>query len=511
MKDITEHKETQNRQELFNKILLELNNPDEIINSVRRILLLVNDFTDIKTVGVYLKEGKDCHYYEIREGPEGFNEAEDCRCFRDDNNEVNRGVDGIECMCEDVIFGRTDPSSPFITEGGSFWSNSATKFFAPTSDKDRYDHTLSCCDRENYESVALIPLKSREGIIGILQLNDKRPDRLTLEMVKFLEEIGTSVGIIIARKETVEHAKRSETNLRKIIDHSADSIVIVDIEGIVKFVNPAAESFLRSPAAKLLGSSFGFPVIGSEQTEIELVHSSGKGTAVAEMAMVEIEWEGKPSYFVSLHDITARKHAEEEMKETLEKLRKTLAGTIQAISVIIERRDPSTAGHQKTVSEIARAIAQEMGLPADIVEKIRIAGILHDIGKISVPSEILSKPAKLTDVEFSLVKLHPQSAYDILKEAELPFPIAEIALQHHERMDGSGYPKGLKGNDILPEARILAVADVVEAISSHRPYRPALGIDKALDEISKKRGVLYDAEVVDACLRVFVEKGFKLE
>jgi len=211
------------------------------------------------------------------------------------------------------------------------------------------------------------------------------------------------------------------------------------------------------------------------------------------------------------YEIAKRMRIEEESKQSIKKLRTTLAGTIQAISVIIERRDPSTAGHQKTVSEIARAIAQEMGLPADIVEKIRIAGILHDIGKISVPSEILSKPAKLTDVEFSLVKLHPQSAYDILKEAELPFPIAEIALQHHERMDGSGYPKGLKGNDILPEARILAVADVVEAISSHRPYRPALGIDKALDEISKKRGVLYDAEVVDACLRVFVEKGFKLE
>jgi HD-GYP domain-containing protein (c-di-GMP phosphodiesterase class II) len=175
----------------------------------------------------------------------------------------------------------------------------------------------------------------------------------------------------------------------------------------------------------------------------------------------------------------------------------------------IEARDPYTSGHQTKVSRLARAIAQDMALSSDTVDNIRIAGSIHDIGKISVPAEILSKPGKLTDVEFSLIKLHPQTGYDILKNAELPYPIAEIILQHHERLDGSGYPQGLKNDQILLESQIIMVADVVEAMASHRPYRPALGVDAALEEIAKNRGVLYDEKVVEACLRLFREKGFE--
>ena len=207
------------------------------------------------------------------------------------------------------------------------------------------------------------------------------------------------------------------------------------------------------------------------------------------------------------YEIAKRMRIEEESKQSIKKLRTIMEGTINAMALMSEARDPYTAGHQRRVSALSVTIASEMGLPETMIEGIRIAGILHDVGKISVPSEILSKPTKLTDVEFRLIKLHPQSAYDILKEAELPFPIAEIVLQHHERMDGSGYPQGLSGEDILAEAKILGVADVVEAMASHRPYRPALGTDKALEEISKNRGVLYDAEVVDACLRVLARKG----
>jgi PAS domain S-box-containing protein/putative nucleotidyltransferase with HDIG domain len=217
---------------------------------------------------------------------------------------------------------------------------------------------------------------------------------------------------------------------------------------------------------------------------------------------------GRVWYF---RDITARKLAEEELKQALEKLRKTLAGTIQAISLTVETRDPYTAGHQKRVSNLARVIAQEMGLSTDTVENIRIAGVLHDIGKMSVPAEILSKPGKLTNIEMSFIQVHPQSGYDILKEAELPCPIAQIDLQHHEHMNGSGYPQGLKGDQIVLGARILAVADVVEAIASHRPYRPARGIDAALEEIEKNKGILYDAEVVEVCLKLFKEKGFSFE
>jgi len=212
-----------------------------------------------------------------------------------------------------------------------------------------------------------------------------------------------------------------------------------------------------------------------------------------------------------VRDITSRKLAEEEVKQTLEKLRKTLSGTIKAMSLTVETRDPYTSGHQKRVSNLARIIAQEMGLSKDITDSIRMAGIIHDIGKISVPAEILSKPTKLSNMEFALIKVHPQTGYDILKEVELPYPIAEAVLQHHERLDGSGYPQGLKGENIILEARILAVADVVEAMASHRPYRPAKGVDVALEEIEKNKGILYDAQVVEVCLKLFKEKGFRFE
>jgi putative nucleotidyltransferase with HDIG domain len=199
-----------------------------------------------------------------------------------------------------------------------------------------------------------------------------------------------------------------------------------------------------------------------------------------------------------------------ERKENVERLRKALGGTVRALASVVETRDPYTAGHQRNVSDLARAIAAEMDLPADMTEGLRVAAVIHDIGKISVPAEILSKPGKLTDIEFNLIKTHAQSGYEILKDINFPWPVASMVIQHHERMDGSGYPQNLKGEDILLEARILGVADVVEAISSHRPYRPTLGIDYALNEISKNRGVLYDADVVDACIRVFQKKSFTL-
>jgi putative nucleotidyltransferase with HDIG domain len=209
-------------------------------------------------------------------------------------------------------------------------------------------------------------------------------------------------------------------------------------------------------------------------------------------------------------DITERKKAEEEHKQSFTRMRKALGATVQAISITVEMKDPYTSGHQRRVSDLARAIAKEMGLSEERQDFIRTASTIHDIGKIAIPSEILSKPTKLTDLEFSLIKTHAQAGYDILKDIEFPWPVADVILQHHERMDGSGYPQGLKGDDILLEARILAVADVVEAIASHRPYRPALGIDLALEEISRNKGIIYDADTVDACLKLFREKSYQL-
>ncbi len=215
-------------------------------------------------------------------------------------------------------------------------------------------------------------------------------------------------------------------------------------------------------------------------------------------------------YYGTNQDITERRKAEEKLESTLENLRKAIGGTIQTIVQVVEMRDPYTAGHQRRVADLARSIATAMGLPSDVIEGIRIAAVIHDIGKVAVPAEILSKPGKLTQNELELIKDHAVTGYDILKHVEFPWPIAEIVYQHHERLDGSGYPRGLKGDSVLLEARIIALADVVEAIASHRPFRPARGVDAALDEIEEHRGTRYDPEVVDTCLKLFREKGYVL-
>jgi putative two-component system response regulator len=197
-----------------------------------------------------------------------------------------------------------------------------------------------------------------------------------------------------------------------------------------------------------------------------------------------------------------------KLNETLQNLRKSMDATVQAIAMTVEARDPYTAGHQRRVAELAVAVAEDMGMSSNMVEGIRMAGVVHDLGKISIPAEILSKPSRLSEMEYELVKEHSQTGYRILKDIEFPWPIARIVQQHHERIDGSGYPGNLRSGEILIEARIIAVADVVEAMASHRPYRASLGLSKALEEISTFRGKYYEMDVVDSCLKIFREKAF---
>ena len=241
--------------------------------------------------------------------------------------------------------------------------------------------------------------------------------------------------------------------------------------------------------------------------ETQLRRRDGKIIWVKEFARAIRNGTGEVDHYEgSIQDITDRKKLEEELRRNINSIRKLFEETVSTLGSIVKIRDPYTAAHQRRVTELAVEIAKEMGLDERRIEAIRIAGLLHDIGKLAVPAEILAKPTKLTKQEFMLIKSHTEVGYNILKEIDFPWPVAEIVLQHHERMNGSGYPKGLKNGEILLEARILGVADVVEAMSSHRPYRPALGIKKALEEIKENRGKLYDPEAVDACLRVF-EKG----
>jgi len=212
-----------------------------------------------------------------------------------------------------------------------------------------------------------------------------------------------------------------------------------------------------------------------------------------------------------IEDITEQKQAEKRLKQSFEKLRRTLGSTVQAMALAVESRDPYTAGHQRRVADLARSIAAEMKLSNDKIDGLRLAGLIHDIGKISIPAEILSKPTRLSNAEFELIKNHSKIGYDILKSIDFPWPVAQIVYQHHERINSTGYPLGLSGNDILIEARILAVSDVVEAMATHRPYRATLGMKEALKEIKKNRGILYEPKVVDACFTLFNKKGYLLK
>ena len=208
-------------------------------------------------------------------------------------------------------------------------------------------------------------------------------------------------------------------------------------------------------------------------------------------------------------EIEERKRTQKKLNHSYLQLQQSLDKIVNAMSLTLEERDPYTAGHQKRTTDLSLAIAREMGLSKHEIKGLQLAGLIHDMGKISVPGEILSKPGCLNDAELQLIKRHPQVAYDILNKIDFPWSVDQIVLQHHEKLDGSGYPQGLSGEEILLESRILCVADVVETMETHRPYRPSLGRDAALGEISKNRGILYDPEVVDACLKLFQEKGFQ--
>jgi PAS domain S-box-containing protein/putative nucleotidyltransferase with HDIG domain len=348
-----------------------------------------------------------------------------------------------------------------------------------------------------------------------------------------LEEKMSDLEIVNQKLKAKEEAlQKNETFLDSIIENIPDMIFVKEAETLnfVRF-NKAGEELLGQNRQDLIGKNdydF-FPknqadfftekdrevlknkqMVDIPEEPIQIRHLGERILHTKKVPIIELR--GKMQYLLGIsEDITERKHAEEELIVTTEKLRKSLAGTIRALSVTVETRDPYTAGHQKKVSNLARTIAREMGLSMDTIEHIRTAGAIHDIGKISVPAEILARPGKLMEIEMNIIKFHSQSGYNILKDAGLPYPVAEIILQHHERLDGSGYPQGLKDGQILLEACILAVADTVEAMASHRPYRPSLGIDNALEEIEKNKGILYDNEVANVCIRLFREKGFTFQ
>ena len=340
------------------------------------------------------------------------------------------------------------------------------------------------------------------------------------------------------RRHSEDALRESEKRYRLLAENVTDVIWVTDVSLRPTYVSPSIqrllgfgpdESLLRgyedalSPSSADTVRSMAAKLVAADQdahespelqhpVEIELLRRDGSTVCVDTTVTIIRDSDGHPIQFLGvLRDVTERKQAEEQLQQSFQKLGKTLEGTIQAIRAMVDTRDRYTAGHQQRVTELSCAIGEAMGLPSQQIESIHIAGLLHDVGKIVLPTEILTKPGRLNEIEFAMIKAHPGVGYDILKSIEFPWPIAKMVLQHHERVNGTGYPKGARGEEILLEARILAVADVVEAMSSHRPYRPALGLDKALDEITQNSGVLYDPRVVDACVRVFKEGGFSFK
>lgn len=377
----------------------------------------------------------------------------------------------------------------------------------------------------------------KEGNIEGLATQSDIVRGLEGKYIQALNEIIREKDYVI--RNTARDLDEKTAYLDNILRSSLDyGIIASDLNNSVIYFNPGAENILGVKASDLLGRnihalhSHNKDLRKRLQNVLDMISNGDRTSFIIEReqngakqflnarASGIIDKQNKlAGYFLMINDITDRKHGEEALKKahtdleqrvkerTLE-LAKAMTGSIEAIALTVEMRDPYTSGHQRRVADLAAAIAKKLGLSIDKIEGVYMAGLLHDIGKIRVPSEILSYPGRLSDAELAIIKPHPKIGYNILKGIDFPWPLADIVLQHHERLDGSGYPQGMKGDSILQKAKILTVADVVEAMSSHRPYRAALGIDRALEEITANKGIYYDPAAVDACVALFKEEQY---
>jgi HD-GYP domain-containing protein (c-di-GMP phosphodiesterase class II) len=322
----------------------------------------------------------------------------------------------------------------------------------------------------------------------------------------------------------------SPLDWQNIIQQFPDGLMVTDASFTIRLVNNAFAEILAIPASRLVGAKCHQVFAGSlchtdqcpltrcQTTGAVLLMEGGAHCKIHNQApwvvTVSPQLDDKGGFTAMLEkvaDAAILHQFKSELADSHGRMRKTMGAIIQAMSMTIEKRDPYTAGHQRRATKLCRAIATELGFPWERIQGLRMAAAIHDLGKIHVPAAILNKPGAMSEHEMAIIRLHPGTAYDILKGIQFPWPLAEIIYQHHERLDGSGYPRQLKGDQILLEARILAVADVVESMASFRPYRPALGLEQAIQELRQNRGTLYDPQVVDVCIRLITEKGFDFQ
>jgi PAS domain S-box-containing protein len=392
-------------------------------------------------------------------------------------------------------------------------------------------------ERFGYMSSIALPLRTEQEVMGALSVYAREPWAFEEEEAELLQELADGLAYGMAalrarsRGEQLDGQLRdSEKRYQLHFEHVSDLIYSLDRRLRVRTVSPSVRALLGYAPEELIGKSF---------RELGLVSSDSLDAALADISQVLsgeaipssvyefmakdgtrrfVELSGAPIFdgeeisgLVSVaRDVTDRMGTERALEHTLSDLRQVLGGMINILGLIVEQRDPYTAGHQRRVANLARAIATDMGVSLGRQGGIRVAASIHDLGKVSVPAEILSRPGRLSGNELKMVQAHAQIGYGLLREVEFPWPVADIVLQHHERLDGSGYPHHLCGEEILLEARIVALADVVDAMASHRPYRPAFTIEEVMEEITRERGTLYDAQAVDACLKLFRAEGFQL-
>jgi len=391
------------------------------------------------------------------------------------------------------------------------------------AEKEEFDYEL-------IKSIVLVPMVFGGHIIGFVGFDAVTEEKQwTDDTVTILRVVGEIFTNAVERRYVFESLSESEEKFRMLAEKSPNMIFIYH-KGAVLYANEKCTEILGYSKDEFYDPNFDFMNLIAHEDKVRISenlarHFKGEDIEPYDYTLVGkngkridailttkvITLAGAPAIMGIITDITDRKKVEHDVKDGFEKLKKALDGIVISLAAAAEKKDPYTAGHQRRVTLLAVAIARHMGFDDNLIDGIRVGGTLHDIGKIYVPTEILSKPTKLTSVEYSIVKTHPQTAADIIKNIEFPWPVVKMVLQHHERLNGSGYPAGLNGDQIIPEARILTVADVVEAMSSHRPYRPAKGIEQALEEITQNRGTLYDPTVVDACLEIFAGGSFKFE
>ncbi len=399
-------------------------------------------------------------------------------------------------------------------------------------EKDLSPRSLDFVRFMGSQSFICVPIVYKGESLGILVVDNvqsKKP--LGQTEMSLLMGIAPQIGISINNALSYQKIRESEERFRSLSENAPDIIYTLGINGEFTYINPAVETILGYRPEDITGKYFidmarkedavrsirSFKQVRDRRQTIKeetgiLLHRDGTERYFSVSCAPNFDSDG---HFIGVvgtfKNLTDIRKSEMELKRSFEKLQSAMSSTIDAISLIVESRDPYTAGHQRRVAQLAAAIATELGFAGERIDLIRMGGLIHDIGKIYIPAEILTKPGRLNQLEFNMIKSHPAVGYEILQKVDFIPIIAEMVYQHHERMDGSGYPQGLSGTQLLPEARIIAVADTVEAMASHRPYRPSLGIAAALEEVTRQRGSAFDPEVVDACLRLFRERAYEFK